>query len=201
MPSIKQTIDGHNKSTLPTTSTKNNLDMCSCPKTIKNCAHCLTTVSPNPAVVYQATVTIYIKDKTTNRPPQTYVCLTENTFKTRLANHKASFNSFDKRNATELSKYVWELKNRNSHYTIKWKLLKRAKSYNCASNRCNLCLWEIYFIIKFNKPKNYGGPYVQFTKQVLNAKAMSIVHNQNDNLVSMQNKIVSIQNKFDLNSK
>ena len=69
-------------------------------KTIKNCAHCLINVS----VVYQATVTI--KDKTTKRPPQTYVGLTENSFKTRLANHKASFNSFDKRNATELSKYV-----------------------------------------------------------------------------------------------
>ena len=93
----------------------------------------------------------YNKDKTTNRPPQTYVGLTENSFKTRLANHETSFNSFDKRNATELSKYVWELKNRNIHYTIKWKLLKRAKPYNCASNRCNLCLWEKYFIIC--KPK------------------------------------------------
>ena len=97
------------------------------------------------SVIYQATVTI--KDKTTNRPPQTYVGLAENSFKKRLANHKASFNSFDKRNATELSKYVWELKNRNIDYTIKWKLLKRAKPYNSASNRCNLCLWEKYFII------------------------------------------------------
>jgi hypothetical protein len=44
-----------------------------------------------------------------------------------------------------------ELKNRNIHYTIKWKLLKRAKPYNCASNRCNLCLWEKDFIIC--KPK------------------------------------------------
>ena len=52
---------------------------------------------------------------------------------------------------TELSKYVWELKNQNINYTIKWKLLKRAKPYNCASNRCNLCLWEKYFIIC--KPK------------------------------------------------
>ena len=65
-----------------------------------------------------------------------------------LANHKASFNSFDKRNTTELSKYVWELKNQNIDYTlIKWKLLKQAKPYNCASNRCNLCLWEKYIII------------------------------------------------------
>ena len=34
----------------------------------------------------------------------------------------------------ELSKYVWDLKSRNIDYAIKWKLLKRAKPYNCASN-------------------------------------------------------------------
>jgi hypothetical protein len=46
---------------------------------------------------------------------------------------------------------MWELKNQNIDYTIKWKLLKRAQPYNSASNRCNLCLWEKYFII--SKPK------------------------------------------------
>ena len=67
-------------------------------------------------------ISVTIKDKTTNRPAQTYVGLTENSFKTRLANHKASLNSFDKRNASELSKYVWELKHRNIDYMINWKL-------------------------------------------------------------------------------
>ena len=126
MPNFKQTIDGHNKSTLSTISSTNSLDMCSCPKNNKVLCPLSNTKCITESVIYQATVTI--KDKTTNRPPQTYVGLTENSFKTRLANHlKASFNSFDKRNATELSKYVWELKNRNIDYTIKWKLLKRAK--------------------------------------------------------------------------
>jgi hypothetical protein len=106
--------------------------MCSCPKITES-------------VVYQATVTV--KDKTTNRPPQTYVGVTENSFKTRLENHKASFNYFYKRNAAELSKFVWEFKNQSIGYTIKWKLLKRAKLYNCA------CVYgrEKYFIIC--KPK------------------------------------------------
>ena len=76
-----------------------------------------------------------------------FVGLTENTFKTRFNNHKASFNSYQKRNSTELSKYVWDLKRENVDYSIRWKILKRAKSYNCASNRCNLCLWEKYYII------------------------------------------------------
>jgi hypothetical protein len=147
---VVDSVDGHNKSTLSTTSTTNSLDMCSCPKNNKVLCP-LSNKCITASVMYQATVTI--KDKTTmNRPPQTYVGLAENSFKTRLGNrHKASFNSFDKRNATELSKYLWELKNRNIPYAIKWKLLKRAKPYNCASNRCNLCLWEKHFIIC--KPK------------------------------------------------
>ena len=53
----------------------------------------------------------------------------------------------EKRNSTELSKYIWNLKNNNISYSIKWKILKRAKSYNNASKRCNLCIWEKYFII------------------------------------------------------
>jgi len=57
------------------------------------------------SVVYQATVST--ED---GRPAQTYVGLTENSFKTRLANHKSSFNDRKKSLSTELSKHVWQLK-------------------------------------------------------------------------------------------
>jgi hypothetical protein len=77
------------------------------------------------SVIYQATVKT--SDK---RPTQTYVGLTENEFKTRYTNHKASFNNYEKRNSTELSKYIWNLKNNNISYSIRWKILKRAKSYS-----------------------------------------------------------------------
>jgi hypothetical protein len=95
------------------------------------------------SVIYQATV------KTSDKlPTQTYVGLTENEFKTRYTNHhKASFNNYEKRNSTELSKYIWNLKNNNISYSIRWKILKRTKSYSNASKRCNLCIWEKYFII------------------------------------------------------
>ena len=52
-----------------------------------------------------------------------------------------------KQNYTELSKHIWNLKQKNIVYSIKWKILKRAKSYSNVSKRCNLCLWEKYFII------------------------------------------------------
>ena len=47
------------------------------------------------SIVYQANVTT--EDST---PDETYVGLTENTFKTRFASHKASFNNPNKRMIT-----------------------------------------------------------------------------------------------------
>ena len=85
------------------------------------------------SVIYQATVKT--SDK---RPTQTYVGLTENEFKTRYTN-MLHFNNYEKRNSTELSKYIWNLKNNNISYSIRWKILKRAGSYSNASKRCNLC--------------------------------------------------------------
>ncbi len=94
------------------------------------------------SIVYQATVST-----NDNKPTETYVGRTENSFKTRYANHKSSFNLYEKRYSTEFSKHIWELKRNNIDFTIKWKTLKRAKPYSCASNRCNLCLWEKFSII------------------------------------------------------
>jgi hypothetical protein len=44
------------------------------------------------------------------------------------------------------SVYVWQLKRRGIEFSIKWQILKQVKFYSPASNRCNLCLWEKYFI-------------------------------------------------------
>ena len=94
------------------------------------------------SVVYQATVST--ED---HNPPQTYVGLTENSFKTRYSNHKSSFSNANKRHNTELSKYIWYLKDKLTKFKVTWRILKHAASYNPTSNRCNLCLWEKYFII------------------------------------------------------
>ena len=65
------------------------------------------------SIVYQATVTT--ED---SKSDETYVGLTENTFKTRFANHKASFNNLSKRMSTELSKHVWNLKDNSTNFQI-----------------------------------------------------------------------------------
>ena len=57
-----------------------------------------------PLYIYQATV------KTEdNKPDEAYVGLSENTFQTRFANPKTSFNNHSKRMSIELSKRVWNL--------------------------------------------------------------------------------------------
>ncbi len=87
MPNIKQIMDGHNKNQLSRAATTTRDDnACNC----RNKAKC--PMSNNclvESIVYQATVST-----NDNKPPETYVGLTENSFKTRYANHKSSFNLY-----------------------------------------------------------------------------------------------------------
>ena len=106
-------------------------------------AHCpLDRNCLRSAMIYQATVAT--ED---NRPAETYVGLTENSFKTRYSNHKSSFRDPNKRLSTELSKHIWHLKDAKIGFSLTWKILKQVAPFNPASNRCNSCLWEKYFII------------------------------------------------------
>ena len=144
MPNIKQTIDNQNKQKLRlfnNSATENEESKpCNCRKK-DECpldGNCLQA-----AVIYQAKVT-----RTDNNTHETYVGLTENDFKTRYRNHTAPFRNIASRNSTELSKYVWSLKDNNINHVITWQIIARAKPYNSASKRCNLCLLEKFFIIR-----------------------------------------------------
>ena len=95
-------------------------------------------------IVYRATVSSTQGDKT-------YIGISGTDFKKRLYNHKASFTNNSKKNATALSKHIWNLKDSNTVYDIKWEVVKQCKSYSNITKRCNLCLWEKYFILKADK--------------------------------------------------
>ena len=144
---MQQIISAHNKSILkseitPPSTNPTNKSNCSCGK--KECPldrNCLTK-----GVVYQAKVT-----RQDNLKEESYVGLTELSFKTRLYTHTHSFKNENQRNATALSQYVWSLSDNNVDYNIKWKILARSKPYSTTNKRCNLCLTEKYFII--HKPE------------------------------------------------
>ncbi|KAK3737000.1 hypothetical protein QZH41_006438 [Actinostola sp. cb2023] len=137
MPNVARIIDGDNKRKLGNDRNTDPGKMCSCPK---------STVCPLGGeclaknIVYQATVTC-------GDEVESYVGLTATDFKARYSNHKASFKHSTKRNATELSKHIWHLKENNLDYAISWKILCRAPQYSNASKRCGLCICEKYFII------------------------------------------------------
>ena len=91
-------------------------------------------------VVYQARVTSEGKE-------ESYIGLTSTEFKTRFRNHKSSFNVPERRNSTELSKHIWDLKDNGKDFHIQWKIVCQANPYNNVTKKCNLCLAEKYYII------------------------------------------------------
>ena len=142
MPNVKSIISSHNKSVLKDQSVTSASQVdkdCNCRKkdTCPLSGKCLTT-----NVVYQATVT---RDDTNEQ--ETYVGHTECQFKTRYNGHTSSFRNAKYKHATELSKHVWNLNNKNVKYSIKWRVLARCNSYSNKTKRCHLCLHEKYIII------------------------------------------------------
>jgi hypothetical protein len=92
-------------------------------------------------IVYQATVDTADKS-------ESYIGSTALEFKSRYNNHTASFRHSSKRNSTELSKYIWGLKDNNVDHTISWKIIGKAHPCTNGNSACNLCLMEKYYIIR-----------------------------------------------------
>ena len=93
------------------------------------------------SVVYKATVVD--SDNTTN----TYTGLTSNTFKKRYYKHRTTFEKENHKEPTTLSTHVWNLKNKNKDYEIKWSVIDRAQDFNPVTNKCRLCLKEKFYFI------------------------------------------------------
>ena len=138
MPNVKTIIASHNKKTISQTKDEQpqQLPGCDCRKK-DECpldGKCIQT-----DVIYQATVT-------TNTTKETYIGLATN-FKERYRNHLTSFRHHKGRNKTELSKHIWDLKDKNKTFNLSWKIIKKCKAYNNISKKCNLCLNEKFIII------------------------------------------------------
>ena len=93
-------------------------------------------------VVSVETVTLH-----DNHTEETYVGLSENTFKTRYNGHNSTFRNANQRYSTTLSSYVWILKDSDIPHTIHWKIIAKCKPYSNNTRRCNLCLHEKFLII------------------------------------------------------
>ena len=81
-----------------------------------------------------------------NNKEESYIGLTDNTFKTRQKGHTSSFRNEKYMNATTLSNYIWTLKDKNINYSLKWKIIDRGRAYQPSGNNCGLCDLEKFYI-------------------------------------------------------
>ena len=81
---------------------------------------CLT-----PGVVYEAKVT-----RLDNSETEFYTGVTVGTFKQRYYGHSYDQRHLKQRSSTCLSKYVWDLKDRDIGYDITWKIIARGRGFN-----------------------------------------------------------------------
>ena len=140
MSNVRTVISNHNKAELDNDlkSSDETKKLCncrnknSCPLRVRNCN--MTNI------IYQAEVT-------TLESKETYIGLCDTTFKEQYRNHTCSFRNKRYRNVTELSKHIWDLQDRKLNYEIKWSKVKQARLYLNINKKCNLCLWEKFFII------------------------------------------------------
>ena len=73
---------------------------------------------------------------------------TEPRWKSRLGNHLSSFSDPRKKNKTSLARYIWDLKERNQPFEVKWTLHKQAFPCKCWTKKCDICLSEKLDILR-----------------------------------------------------
>ena len=72
-------------------------------------------------------------------------------------NHKCSFRKKCREKNTELSKYIWELKERDINYFINWDIAMKSQKYVCRYRKCDLCISEKLLTAR-------ADPYTLFNK-------------------------------------
>ena len=139
-PNMRQIISSSNKKVL---KPKEDKLPCNCQKS-KVCPMNRSGDCRLDCVVYKATVT----SSNPQLPVETYTGMTEPFFKLRFGNHNKAFNNRDRYETdSELSKYIWKLKDQNLEYKIEWEVLDRAPGYSPVTKVCKLCTLEKYYIV------------------------------------------------------
>ena len=137
MSNISSTIAGHNKSLLQPKITEY---VCNC--RVKNtCAFQNQCQTPN--LIYRADVENEVSDE-----KKIYFGLPATTFKERFENHNKDFNHKQHSKNTELSKYIWSLKDAKIPYSIKWSIVEKVYG-KTKIDRCPLCLAEKLHLIEY----------------------------------------------------
>ena len=95
-----------------------------------------------PRLIYQAMVTRHENNK-----DETYIGLTDYTFKTWYKGHTNSFRNEKYRNVTALSNYIWMLKDKKISYSLKWKIMDSGRACKPSGKNCGLWNLENFYTI------------------------------------------------------
>ena len=97
-------------------------------------------------IVYQANVV-------TSNEFKEYFETTEGEFELRYNNHNVAFRHKKRVNDTELSKYLWKLKEGNADYNLQWSIKAYVSPYKCRTRKCDLCFTEKVIIVRSGPKK------------------------------------------------
>ena len=92
--------------------------------------------------------TVYRAEVSSTSTNASYIGICEGPFKERFNNHTKSLRHRKYRLQTELSKLVWELKDKAENPTIKWSIETKTQPYKSGTRKCDLCDSEILLITK-----------------------------------------------------
>ena len=95
-----------------------------------------------PNIIYEAQIT-----RNTNAVYKKYLGAAKISFKERYSNHTRNFKHKRYMTCTELSEYIWNLKNQGITPIVKWKIVKKVNSI-ISPKYSKLCLTEKLFITK-----------------------------------------------------
>ena len=95
---------------------------------------------------------VYSAEVTAENNESIYHGITEGEFKSRYNGHATSFRLRSHEKETELSKFIWSLKDKGAPYSIKWSVASQAHPYRCGTRRCDLCLSEKTIIARSRHP-------------------------------------------------
>ena len=122
---LRQSISNHNHQLLKQRVESPTNCNCRLPNECPLNGKCLTE-----NLVHEAEITTTNVEET-----KVYIGMTSGTFKKCYANQKKSFNNPRYSSETELSKHVWELKNKERDFSIKWSILKRVSPRTAGRSR------------------------------------------------------------------
>ena len=141
MDNMAKIINSHNKY-VASKKVQANQNLCSC-RNPDNCP--LDNKCLKSKIVYSAAI---ITDS--QRPSKFYLGICEIEFKTRFNDHKKSFCHRQNEKDTELSKYIWELKDKRAECQIRLSIAPKSSGYNPVTKSCNLCLLEKLLLCNFS---------------------------------------------------